>query len=59
MLRSKGMSGLDSDVFFMLLYYAHIFQVPNVFDTDSGNKRCRLNISGIACELVTNTASIS
>ena len=30
----------DSAVFFILLYYAHIFQVTNVFDTGSGINKC-------------------
>ena len=41
----------DSDVFFILLYYAYTFQVTILFDTSSGNKRRLLNISEITGEL--------
>ena len=41
----------DSDVFFILLYYAHTFQLTILFDTGSGNKRRLLNITEIAGEL--------
>ena len=30
----------DSAVFFILLYYAHIFQETHVFDAGSGIKKC-------------------
>ena len=41
----------DSDVFFILLHYAHTFHVKILFDTGSGNKRRLMNITELAEEL--------
>ena len=38
-------------MFFILLYYAHTFQVTVLFDTGSGNNRRLLNITELAEEL--------
>ena len=41
----------DSDVFFILLYYAHECQLNIFFDTGSSSKRRMFNISDLAVEL--------
>ena len=41
----------DSDVFFILLHYAHTFQLTILFDTGSGDKRRVMNITALSQDL--------
>ena len=47
----------DSDIFFILLYYAFDIKCKVLFDTGTGNKKRLLDITGIAEEFGTSKCS--